>query len=41
MIWLVLEILLGLALFALIVWWTLPRKRPAERSGERDRGDQP
>jgi hypothetical protein len=25
--WLALEIALGLALFVLLVWWTLPRKR--------------
>lgn len=30
MIWLVLEGLLALALFLLIVWWTLPRKRDSD-----------
>lgn len=40
MLWLFLEILLGLALFAGIVWWTLPREkrdRPddSSRSGDR------
>jgi hypothetical protein len=33
MVWLMLEIALGLALFIFIVWWTLPRakqKRPEE-----------
>jgi hypothetical protein len=30
--WLALEIALGLALFILLVWWTMPRKRrPADK----------
>jgi len=33
MIWLILEGVLALALFAFIIWWTLPRKR------ERDKKD--
>jgi hypothetical protein len=31
MTWLALEIFLGLAAFALIVWWTLPRTNRSER----------
>jgi hypothetical protein len=27
MVWLALEIALGLALFVFIVWWTLPRRK--------------
>jgi cbb3-type cytochrome oxidase subunit 3 len=36
MLWLALEIVLGLALFIGIVWWTLPRARrdAAERPPE-------
>jgi hypothetical protein len=33
--WLALEIALGLALFILLVWWTLPRRsRPADQQRE-------
>ena len=37
--WLALEIALGLALFILLVWWTLPRKsRAADKAnGRRER----
>jgi hypothetical protein len=36
--WLALEIVLGLALFVWLIWWTIPRKNPretedAERAG--------
>ena len=31
MTWLILEGVLALALFAFIIWWTLPRKRNRER----------
>jgi hypothetical protein len=33
--WLALEIALGLALFILLVWWTLPRRR---RSADETKG---
>jgi hypothetical protein len=37
--WLALEIALGLALFILLVWWTLPRKRRSadDTPGDRER----
>jgi hypothetical protein len=31
MIWLALEAVLGLVLFLLIIWWTMPRKRDDNR----------
>jgi hypothetical protein len=31
MIWLLLEAGVALALFILIVWWTMPRKRDGEK----------
>lgn len=33
MLWLAIEIVLGLAVFIAIIWWTLPKKR--------DEGDDP
>ena len=37
MLWLALEIALGLALFLAIIWWTLPRKRRNDADAPRDR----
>ena len=31
MTWLILEGVLALALFAFIIWWTLPRKRGGDK----------
>ena len=31
MIWLILEAVLSVALFLLIIWWTMPRKRDQDR----------
>jgi hypothetical protein len=31
MTWLILEGVLALALFAFIIWWTLPRKRDGDK----------
>jgi hypothetical protein len=32
MIWLILEVVLGLGLFIFIIWWTMPRKH--DRDGK-------
>jgi hypothetical protein len=37
MLWLALEIALGLALFLGIVWWTLPRKKRPQAQPPSDR----
>jgi hypothetical protein len=34
--WLALEIALGLALFILLVWWTLPRRRRSADTTKQD-----
>ncbi len=36
MFWVFLEIALGLGLFILIIWWTLPRKEADEDKNTRD-----
>jgi hypothetical protein len=36
MVWLILEGVLALLLFAFIIWWTLPRKRDGGKHNDQD-----